>query len=169
MVSVSVLCTTSYWELQVTDSRSGDVFECSDLPDWYITVVDVKVECATFRALELCVDGQVGDEFFDLFGVFARQDDADFANEDDVTPDQACCVCGGRIETSAVPDILSSWRLVMYGHETSALDVPAASTDTVPTTVSQSGTLSTTPIDHDVDTTPPQSLPPAASSTRISS
>jgi hypothetical protein len=99
------------WSLSVVDEEPGDVSECLDVADW-LGVVEfadgdtIDVNCASLQRAEICLEGVPQfidvDTITDEFGVSALE---------------ACCVCGGGAPASAINDMLESWRLVVYGHE----------------------------------------------------
>lgn len=76
------------WTLSAVDIEPGDVTTCVDLP------VIFRDSQGVFGCAELAMPGCTQSR----------------------TAANACCKCGGGQDSSAVPDVLLSWRLVVYGH-----------------------------------------------------
>jgi subtilisin-like proprotein convertase family protein len=108
------------WTLRLVDRRAGDVATCFDRVGWTVTITTtnppVTLDCSDFKLLKACANGVQSPNFFDLFaGIATGISDPIFTNENGVSLVQACCECGGGLPLSAVPDILRSWRIAVYG------------------------------------------------------
>ena len=104
------------WTLSLVDEAAGDVSDCVDVPDWALKVREGFVDCAFLEMSGACEDGGQGPEFGDIFGGLTGLSDPELADENGVTPDVACCACGGGTNASDVADMLKSWRMIVYGH-----------------------------------------------------
>ena len=118
------------WTLSVVDQSAGDVSTCVDSLGWsanytFLTsstdLVTVNWGCQDLQRQEICSNGAEGIEFFEFFKDTTGLSDPLLANEEGLTPADACCECGGGVAASSVRDTLLSWRLVFYG---SYLDAP---------------------------------------------
>ena len=126
------------WSLSLVDQKPGDVTECLDFAGWKAGIDPiggvVEWECFVFSILEICKDGAQGPGYAEFFSGGDISDPA-FANENGITPDIACCECGGGNAASEITDVLRSWRLVVYGHDEAAAAFTEAPT-ALPTTAS---------------------------------
>ena len=124
------------WTLSLVDQSAGDHTSCADLSDWLLTVGGVDIGCDLFQRFNACQGGGQGSGFFDVFGGATGISDPVFNDASGVGPTDACCECGGGTLAANTPDVLRSWRLMVYGHSSggdsdSALapaDVPAMMT-----------------------------------------
>jgi subtilisin-like proprotein convertase family protein len=129
------------WTLSVQDVKDGDVAECIDLP------LSVEVEnfdfdwgCYQYENSGLCGNATFPDD--DVFTASntpttspsdmpstsptstpgRRLDEFEsgltaLEDESGLTALDACCACGGGIDTNAFEDIFQKWRVVIFGHE----------------------------------------------------
>jgi subtilisin family serine protease len=122
------------WTLSLVDQRAGDLSTCVDVAGWSIsfgTTDPVELDCGIFRRASICVDGAAGPGFTNLFSNIATDlTDPFFSDENGVGVSDACCVCGGGVQASALKDVLRSWRLLVYGR-----DVAVTGPDPSPTTI----------------------------------
>jgi hypothetical protein len=119
------------WTISLVDEAAGDVSDCVDTPDWAQKARDdfelVELfDCIDLEIFGACEDGGQGPEFGDIFGGLGLTGLSDpwLADENGVTPDVACCACGGGTNASDVADMLKSWRMIVYGHEPAPSAVP---------------------------------------------
>jgi subtilisin-like proprotein convertase family protein len=103
------------WTLSIADQKSGDIKSCVDLLGWTSTWNESL--CAEFEILGGCSAGGIGPEFKTVFPNVTGLSDPALADSAGVTPDVACCACGGGESASLVKDIFRSWRLAVYGRE----------------------------------------------------
>jgi subtilisin-like proprotein convertase family protein len=97
------------WTLTLTDRRSGNLGDCIDLDYQYSVTREGEytvVNCFTIEQTVACADGKV---------LNTQVDDAKDSSNNYRTGRSACCACGGGENASTV-NVLSSWRLVIYGH-----------------------------------------------------
>jgi hypothetical protein len=108
------------WTISLVDEEAGDVSECVDILDWVLEISNgfdlVEFDCLIFEKGGLCEDGGEGPAFGDFFEGVTDLSDPLLADENGVTPDVACCACGGSKNASDVADMLKSWRIIVYGH-----------------------------------------------------
>jgi subtilisin-like proprotein convertase family protein len=130
------------WTLSVVDHSLGDLSPCIDTLGWSTNLgtllnEDEVFDCDTFSFAGLCVDGAQGPSFFTVFPGTAGLSDPFLAGTDGLTPDIACCICGGGLPASNLTDTLQSWRLVIYGSDpeapTTLTNAPTPTSDTSPT------------------------------------
>jgi subtilisin-like proprotein convertase family protein len=105
------------WILSVVDESAGDVSECLDVADWLVTFADTDITCFFLTFWEACADGGQGPAFADVLQGFIGLTDPDLTDENGVTPDIACCECGGGMAPDTLTDMLHSWQLVVYGRD----------------------------------------------------
>jgi hypothetical protein len=120
------------WMISLVDEAAGDVSDCVDIPGWAQKARDDFELVELFDCIELeifgaCEDGGQGPEFGDIFGGLTGLSDPELADENGVTPDVACCACGGGTNASDVADMLKSWRMIVYGHGPAPSVAPAPS------------------------------------------
>jgi subtilisin-like proprotein convertase family protein len=112
------------WTLRLIDRRAGDIEPCVDFAGWDVTIAtteySVTLECWDFKRERACVNGGPGPLFSEWFEGENITDPV-FTNENGVSLVQACCACGGGLSSSAVPDVLKSWRLAVYGRDSEAV------------------------------------------------
>jgi hypothetical protein len=100
------------WTLTIRDLRSGDVAECADSP-FYTEFDSQPMTCTYLTEEAFCQNGSISQE---LFGDGSR-DALREATDNGLTLEQACCSCGGGINTTDIEDILRQWRLFVYGRD----------------------------------------------------
>jgi subtilisin-like proprotein convertase family protein len=167
------------WSLSIVDQSAGDLSTCVDLLDWSLGIQflgelePVPYDCGVFERAELCVNGTEGPLFADFFIGATGVTDPLLADASGRTPGDACCVCGGGTVASSLRDVLSSWRLAIYGNDP-VLGQPPAPTETPsrdPTNPnpspkpSPSPTVQTSPTPTELQSSAPTS-PPTLSPTR---
>jgi hypothetical protein len=108
------------WTLRLVDKRAGDLTSCIDLGGWSVTITvadaPATLDCKTFEMVQACANGGHGPLFSSWFdGIATGITDPIFTNKNGVSLVQACCVCGGGLSPTAVPDVLKSWRMAVYG------------------------------------------------------
>ena len=125
------------WTLSVVDQSSGDVSSCIDTLGWSTTVNSEVEEEDAFgcdQFAQVCVNGTEGPLFSTVFQGLSGLSDPLLVGTDGLTPDVACCACGGGILASGLNDTLRSWRLAIHGNDPEAVIVsnpsPVASTPT---------------------------------------
>jgi len=99
------------WELSIQDDKLGNLQDsCADIPWSFIqdavpgAPTGARVTCASIRSNKACADGQV-----------VKQAIRMLANAETLlTPDRACCTCGGGMQPST-SSILVSWSLLVHG------------------------------------------------------
>jgi hypothetical protein len=167
------------WSLSIVDQSDGDVSTCVDLLDWSRSIQlpgdpeHVPYDCDSFERNEFCVNGMEGPLFTTYFVGLSGVSDPSLADASGRTPGDACCVCGGGAVASSLRDVLSSWRLAIYGNDPvlgqppPAPFVPTSQPLSQPTSTPQSkhtstpssttGTGTTSDITVDTTTQPSQS------------
>ena len=137
---------TGDWTLGIIDQSAGDLSnECIDIQDWSI-IFDFEIGeigCAEFLLNDLCADGDQGPAFFDIFPEITGITDPFLNDENGVGPADACCACGGGTLASSTPDVLKSWRLIVYGHGLASTGTSTSDQGSEPTV---NGQASSTPI-----------------------
>jgi len=128
------------WTLRITDQSASDLSECGDIPEWSVVVDSQEFDCQLLSVFtDACADG-VPVSFPE-----------DFNDANGVGPADACCACGGGTPVSSTADLLKSWRLMVYGHESTSATAPAptptpplppSSPATVPTSISSAMAVS---------------------------
>jgi subtilisin-like proprotein convertase family protein len=100
------------WTLTIVDLVEGDVDSCQS-QNWTVFYDGLNIDCDLLDAAEICVDGQLDPNNFlnltEYDEFFTRQDD------DGLLAEEACCACGGGLNTSQAVDELKQWTLVVYG------------------------------------------------------
>ncbi|CAB9505443.1 Furin-like protease 1, isoform 1 [Seminavis robusta] len=93
------------WTLRVSDQRAGVVSDCVDLP--WVTFVDptgegynASLSCGSFDDETYCEVDEISDVVFEGRKMA-----------------EACCLCGGGALASSFSSSLTSWKLVIYGHD----------------------------------------------------
>jgi subtilisin family serine protease len=119
------------WTLSVVDQSLGDLSSCVDTLGWSTDLgsalnEDEALTCEYFAFSNLCVDGVQGTLFFTIFPGTIGLSDPILAGTDGLTPDIACCVCGGGLPASNLTDALHSWRLAIYGSDPEAITLTTA-------------------------------------------
>jgi len=104
------------WTLSLVDQSAGDHTSCADLSDWQLTVGGVDIGCDFFQRTNACEGSGQGSTFFDIFGGATGISDPVFNDDNGVGPTDACCEWGGGTDASTTPDVLRSWRIMVYGH-----------------------------------------------------
>lgn len=104
------------WTLSLIDQSQGDLDVCVDLPDWSKAIGETQFDCAIMETLQVCQGGVEGPGFSIFSGVTTGIDDVFFTDENGIAMTDACCVCGGGAVASTVSDVLRSWRIAVYGH-----------------------------------------------------
>ena len=117
------------WTLRIIDQSAGDLDGCGDIPDWSVLVDSLEIDCQLLSVqLGVCANGAQSSNFFDVFtSAVSGITDPAFDDANGVGPADACCACGGGIPVTSTADLLKSWRLMVYGHESTS------ATATVPT------------------------------------
>lgn len=145
------------WTLTIVDQSLGDLSSCIDSVGWFTDLgsslaAEETWDCDFFAALNLCADGEEGPLFSSSFPNAIGLSDPFFVGTDRLTPDVACCACGGGLVASNLTDTLHSWRLVIYGSDPEASIVPnpspfvpAPTTATFPVASNPSSIASTPP------------------------
>jgi subtilisin family serine protease len=113
------------WTLSIADQSFGDVSSCINTLDWSVNVTFTSLngretavlDCLSFQRAELCINGTEGPKLFTYFPDAVGLSDYIFANEDGLTPADACCACGGGVPATSLRDQLRSWRLVVFGND----------------------------------------------------
>jgi subtilisin-like proprotein convertase family protein len=131
---------TGNWTLSITDQSSGDVSSCIDLLDWSLNATFLTsngpevavVDCPLLQLKEVCVNGTVGPNFLVYFPGATGLSDSSLANEDGLTPADACCACGGGVAATSLRDQLLSWRLVFYGNDPGSVSSPVSASTSAP-------------------------------------
>jgi hypothetical protein len=119
------------WTLSITDLKEGHKEDCVDAPSFQIFYTNVWVTCDYLVSNEMCMNGDISDEFFFGTGfepLLKVKDD-----KNDRTLQEACCDCGGGIRRTDFVDTLRQWRLVLYGR-TVTTDVPTTESPSSPPT-----------------------------------
>jgi len=112
------------WILSIQDERPGDLRDdCVNRPYSYILPASpeapdgAKVTCSSIRRTKTCADGTFSNPDVGLLVDYVRQ----------ISPVDACCVCGGGI---LPPDVgmLIQWRMIVYGRadEVEVVEAPPA-------------------------------------------
>ena len=122
------------WTLSIVDQSAGDVSTCVDYLDWstnitFLTangVENVTSNCPVFQSFGLCENGTETLDFYANFPGVSGLSDPRLADADGITPDVACCECGGGRAASSLQDLLVSWRLVVYGNDPASVSPPPA-------------------------------------------
>jgi len=115
------------WTLRLVDKKEGDLVDCVDA-DWVETPDTYWYPC----------------EPYDTDA--ATCDDPEFAA---FSPNSGCCACGGGTLSSSVVDVLFSWRLQVFGRETT-LETSTGPTD-APAQTPPTGTAGKDETDDDDD------------------
>ena len=150
------------WTLSIRDISAGDTLECADAPWLFVQAgggSDLTCEFV-IRNYGFCSNGAVDTSDSNL-----TPGDVDFlltVEDNGKTLPEACCECGGGIDTSAFEDTLNQWRLVVWGHEI-ATDQPNQNAVLTPSPTVLS-TLTPAPI-VEVETTTMSPAPLASPST----
>ncbi|CAB9503760.1 Furin-like protease 1, isoform 1 [Seminavis robusta] len=143
---------TGTWTLEVVDEVVGVGRDCVDSPWAYYSFEDDEtISC---------------EKVIDCDNEELVTPDVIAYNDNGLTINDACCVCGGGSKVVQMPPVLMSWRLIVYGHDPSAPpaesgSVGIASTDfvTVPTsnstTPTETSSGATLPNNNASGTTPP--------------
>jgi subtilisin-like proprotein convertase family protein len=111
------------WSLSIVDQSAGDLSSCVDLLGWSINITvwnypePLPYDCGSFERNEFCANGIEGPLFVAYFPGVTGISDPFFADANGRTPADACCVCGGGAAASSLRDVLSSWRLAIYGND----------------------------------------------------
>jgi subtilisin-like proprotein convertase family protein len=144
------------WSLSIVDQSAGDLSTCVDLLDWSIDVQlsdepePLVIDCGVFERAELCVDGTEGPLFTTFFVGVSGVSDPSLADTEGRTPGDACCVCGGGAVASSLRDVLSSWRLAIYGNDqvlplASPLSPTSSSVDTTSQPIPSTSAMNPSP------------------------
>jgi hypothetical protein len=99
------------WALRIVDKSAGDVSVCVDMPGWEDPEGST---CASFYN-DVCKGGVVNLEVLARFNITSISD-PQILDANDVGPADACCLCGGSYLAESTRDVLTSWRLEVYGH-----------------------------------------------------
>ena len=164
------------WTLRIVDLSAGDLVECANVDAWSAVIDGAAYQCNFFENSESCLNGGQGPGFNATFAGYSGLSDPLLADLSGLTPDQACCECGGGEEVPNVDDVLFSWRLAVYGHTVVAPDtVPtppapapqpvAPSTPTpvaTPVLAPQPAPAAPTPATTPTTTSAPQAAAPSA-------
>jgi subtilisin-like proprotein convertase family protein len=110
------------WSLSIVDNAQGDLSTCIDTLGWSVELpVDesqnTSLGCDQLSASNACVNGAEGQLFSTYFPGATGLSDPALAGTDGLTPDIACCACGGGLTASNLADMLGSWRIVIYGND----------------------------------------------------
>ena len=137
--------------LEIEDDTAGVIGDCVNFP-WEFSSQDDYFTCGTF----------------DKAPSFDCQSLPDFVLETsfhDLTPLEACCVCGGGQLAADIPQELQSWNIIVYGHRKVATQPPTLA-PTVSASVPAGGDLQApqVPVVPAVPA-PPTNLPPVDSAT----
>ena len=133
------------WTLSIEDERAGDLTACQDLDysvEYEFENGDIEsFTCQDLDAAEFCQSG--GTDFFG--DQVTGPNDQGLTGTDGNTPADACCSCGGGIQTADIVDVLQEWMVVVYGRDTTD---PVAPTKmpTNPPTLSPNMNAAITPV-----------------------
>jgi hypothetical protein len=118
------------WTLSIRDISAGDTLECADAP-WLVKAGDIDLTCGyVTEQYGFCSNGAV-----DTSNLSPGQADILLAAEDNgKTLGEACCECGGGIDTSTFEDTLNQWRLVVWGREVVTTETTTESPIVTPVT-----------------------------------
>jgi subtilisin-like proprotein convertase family protein len=100
------------WTLTVVDLVKGDVDICQS-QNWMVNYQGVDLDCSDLDTYSLCVVG-----ILDLYSQlnFTEYDDIFNHRDNGLLAEEACCACGGGLNTTeVVDDELKQWTLVVYG------------------------------------------------------
>lgn len=119
------------WTLSFKDISQGDHKTCFDRKDnWYTD--GTELYCSDLEKFNICANGGPGPNITSL-GVSSLTELIDSHFETSAV--ENCCACdpnGGR-QASDFPDLLSSWTLVVYGHDEVATTPPSVQVTDAPT------------------------------------
>ena len=137
------------WILSVVDQSLGDLSPCIDTLGWttdlgLVLEEDEVLSCDSFARSNLCADGAAGPLFSTTFPDASGLSDPFLAGTDGLTPDIACCECGGGLLASNLTDTLRSWRLVIYGNDPEAI-IATTQSPNAPTPTSATSPVATLP------------------------
>ena len=104
------------WTLKLIDHREGSLEDCVD-HFWNIKGDILDISCRVLERALACENGGEGRNFRSIFGRISL-DDESLRDDDNVSPADACCTCGGGSSTDDFQNTLHSWQLVLFGHET---------------------------------------------------
>ena len=94
------------WTLSVVDRSPGLVRDCEN-NEWELVQPDgVTYTCSSFEGVTDCEDASEFPDQSILTGTFEGR-----------TPLDACCACGGGVDLTTIPNVLKSWRLLIYAHD----------------------------------------------------
>lgn len=149
------------WELSIRDLRPGDAAECADAP-FVIDVNKESVTCSTVETQQWCIGGARNPEVENgqnLDQLFTRKVNG-------ITISEACCSCGGGLDTTDVNDRLVQWKIVVYGQQHGAVSHNSTSSNG---TTASNGSFSptTSPIVVN-NTSAPVNKPSSSNSTNSS-
>jgi subtilisin family serine protease len=132
------------WSLSIVDLKAGDVAECASAAWAYEPDSATSITCHKLELLQYCSESVLDPldkldtgSFNLLFGHV----------DNDRTAAEACCACGGGINTNDVVDQLRQWRIVVYGREFGSLtrqDDSSSSPTNAPTAQPTRETVSVT-------------------------
>jgi len=106
------------WTLTIVDLVKGDVDNCAS-HNWTIYFADTTelyYDCDLFWDASLCVDGQL--DPYNLLDV-AEYEEVFNHQSNGLLASEACCACGGGLNTNEVVDQLEQWTLAIYGTDDS--------------------------------------------------
>ena len=167
----------------MVDQSLGDLSSCVDTLGWttdlgLVLEEDEEWSCDSFAHSNLCADGAASPLLSTFFPYASGLSDLSFAGTDGLTPDIACCECGGGLLASNLTDTLRSWRLVIYGNDPESMSVPAPTGTTSPVATFPIGSsptitfpISTSPLPSVAfpTSTSPTSKPQTATSPTVTS
>jgi hypothetical protein len=124
------------WTLTITDAKAGDLDTCVDVPDFSFDYTNVDVTCSYIEKAGICLGGGYNQDFFNSGNYNSLKSLTDAAGN---TITQACCLCGGGIQSTSFQNILRHWTIAVYGREEMASSTPSAEPSV---TLSSSPTMS---------------------------
>jgi subtilisin-like proprotein convertase family protein len=87
------------WTISLVDEAASD---CIDNSDWVVIAQGLELDCWLLAKLPTPLS--------------AYCEIPQLADENGVTPDVACCACGGGTNASEFANMLRNWELTVYGH-----------------------------------------------------
>lgn len=117
------------WTLSITDTRKGDVVECFE-DEWAYDDSEVGVlTCKSLEVLQYCEGGMVDPYGFAAENVHRNPSyDSVFGHvSNGRLASEACCACGGGVDSDEWPEALLSWHIEVYAHDLTSSAAPTLS------------------------------------------
>lgn len=102
------------WTLKMIDHREGSLEDCVD-SFWKVQAEGIEISCGLLERARVCEDGGEGSQF-DVIFTGLSLNSAALQSDDNVSPGDACCTCGGGRSPDDIKNALHSWQLVVFGH-----------------------------------------------------